>query len=87
MQKVWSYIKDSGDFRNKMENLSTIPDNAILVTADTVELYPNITHEAGLRVLRKALDMQGKNSTPTEDLVKKAKKTSLSFTVKLNNKF
>ena len=70
-----------------MENLSTIPNNAVLVTADTVELYPYITHEAGIRVLRKALDKQGKNSIPTEDLVKMAKKTSLSLTVKLNNKF
>ena len=36
MQKGWSYIKDSGDFINKTKNLSTIPDNAILVTADVV---------------------------------------------------
>ena len=56
MQKGWSYIKDSGDFINKTKNLSTIPDNAILVTADVVGLYPCIPHEAGLRGLREALD-------------------------------
>ena len=56
MQKGWSYIKDSGDFINKTKSLSTIPDNAILVTADVVGLYPRIPHEAGLRGLREALD-------------------------------
>ena len=72
MQKGWSYIKDSGDFINKTKNLSTIPDNAILVTADVVGLYPSILHEAGLRALREALDKQDKKCIPTEDLVKMA---------------
>ena len=64
MQKVWSYIKDSGDFINKTKNLSTIPDNAILVTADVMGLYPSIPHEAGLGVFREALDKQDKNVPP-----------------------
>ena len=64
MQKGWSYIKDSGDFINKTKNLSIIPDNAILVTADVVGLYPSIPHEAGLRALREALDKQDKNVFP-----------------------
>ena len=34
MQERWSYIKDSGDFINKMGEISDIPENAILVTAD-----------------------------------------------------
>ena len=72
MQKSWSYIKDSGDFINKTKNLSTIPDNVILVTADVVGLYPSIPHEAGLRALREALDKQDKKCIPTEDLVKMA---------------
>ena len=72
MQKGWSYIKDSGDFINKTKSLSTIPDNAILVTADIVGLYPSIPHEAGLRALREALDKQDKKCIPTEDLVKMA---------------
>ena len=72
MQKGWSYIKDSGDFINKTKNLSTIPDNAILVTADVVGLHPSIPHEAGLRALKEALDKQDKKCIPTEDLVKMA---------------
>ena len=72
MQKCWSYIKDSGDFINKTKNLSIIPDNAILVTADVVGLYPNVTHEAGLRAFREVLDKQGKKCILKEDLVKMA---------------
>ena len=72
MQKGWLYIKDSGDFINKTENFTTIPGNAILVTADVVGLYPSMPHEAGLRALREALDKQDKKSIPTEDLIKTA---------------
>ena len=64
MQKDWSYIKSSVDFINKTKNLSTIPDNTILVTADLVGLYPSIPHKAGLRSLREALDKQDKKSIP-----------------------
>ena len=36
MQKSWSYIKDSGDFRRNIKNVTEIPEGAILVTADVV---------------------------------------------------
>ena len=72
IQKGWSYIKDSRDFINKNENLSTIPGNAILVTADVVGLYPGMPHEAGLRSLTEALDKQDKKYVLSEDLVKMA---------------
>ena len=36
MQKSWSYIKDPGDFTRKINNLTDIPEVAILVTADVV---------------------------------------------------
>ena len=52
MQRGWSYIKDSGDFIKKTRNLGSIPENAVLVTADVVGLYPSIQHEARLKVLR-----------------------------------
>ena len=38
------YIKDTGDFLNKIKNINAIPENAILVTADVVGLYPSIPH-------------------------------------------
>ena len=34
----WSYFKDAGDFIKKTKNLSTIPENAILVAAGVVGL-------------------------------------------------
>ena len=36
MQKIWSYIKDSADFINKIGQIGDIRENAILVTADVV---------------------------------------------------
>ena len=71
MQKGWSYIKDSGDFIKKINNLDLIPD-AILVTADVVGLYPSIPHEVGLRTLREALNKRDEKTIPTEKLLKMA---------------
>ena len=72
MQNGWSYVKDSGDFIKKTNNLDSIPENAILVTADVVGLYPSIPHEVGLRALREALDKRDDNTIPTEELLKMA---------------
>ena len=72
MQKGWSYIKDSGDFIKKINNLDLIPENAILVTADVVGLYPSIPHEVGLRALRGALNKRDEETISTEELLKMA---------------
>ena len=55
MQNGASYIKDSNDFKDKIKNIDILND-APLVTADFVELYASIPHEAGLSPLREALD-------------------------------
>ena len=65
-------IKDTNDFLSKLKNLKKVPDNAILVTADVVGLYPSIPHNEGLEVLKKQLDNFYEKSIPTEDLVKMA---------------
>ena len=36
MQKSWSYIKDSGDFKRKIKNLTDIPESVILLTVDVL---------------------------------------------------
>ena len=72
MQNGWSYIKDSNDFIKKIKYLKNIPDNAILVTADVVGLYPSIPHKAGLRALKELLDRRQEKKISTEDLVKTA---------------
>ena len=72
MQNGWSYIKDSNHFIKKIKHLKNIPDNAILVTADVVGLYPRIPHEAELRALKEVLDRREEKTNSTEDLVKMA---------------
>ena len=70
MQKGWLYIKDSGDFIKKTQNLGSIPKNAILVTADVVGLYPSIPHEAGLKALRKVFDRKEQHTILTSELIR-----------------
>ena len=55
-----------------MKNLSSIPEDTILVTVDVVNLCPSIPHTAGLAALRDALDNREVKNIPTEDLVKMA---------------
>ena len=72
MQKGWWYIKDSGDFIKKTRTLDSIPENAYLVTADIVDLYPSIPHEAGLKALREVLDKREEHTIPTSGLIRMA---------------
>ena len=51
MENIWFYIKASGDILKNAKNIDIIPENAILVTADALGLYPNILHNAGLKLL------------------------------------
>ena len=71
MQKGKSYIKDSDDFINKIKELQSITDGAILVTSDVVARNPSI-HEAGLKPIKDALDNRENKSESTEDLIKMA---------------
>ena len=90
MQNSWSYLKDSGDFLKKMENIDSIPEDTLLVTADIVGLYPSIPHTAGLAALRDALDKREAKKIPTEDLVKMAEfvlKNNYFEFKQLNNNF
>ena len=73
VQNGLSYIRDSVHFLEKMKNIGSVTENAILVTADVVSLYPNIPHQAGLKALKEALEKRDIKKIPTEDLVKMAK--------------
>ena len=72
MQESWSYIKDSGDFINKMKNLKDILQDTLLVMADAVGLYPSILNEAGLKALKEALDKRDHRNIATNDLIRMA---------------
>ena len=73
MQRSCSYIKDSGDVIEKIERISNIADDAILVTADVVGLYLGIAHELGLKALEEALEKRDSIQISTSDHVKMAK--------------
>ena len=60
-----TYIKYIyGDFIKKINNLDSIPENAILVTADVMGIYPSIPHEA--------MDKRDEKTIPMEELLKMA---------------
>ena len=42
------HVKDRKHFLNLIENLSPLPPNALLVTADVTSLYTNIPHKEGI---------------------------------------
>ena len=44
MQNGLPYIRDSQHFLEKIKAIGSVPENSILVTADVVDLYPNIPH-------------------------------------------
>ena len=52
MERIWSYIKDSGGFIEKIKRISNIQDEAILIMANIVELYPSTLLELGLKSLK-----------------------------------
>ena len=73
MQNGNSYTRDSYHFLERIKNFHTIPDNAMLVTADVMGLYPSSPHSADLNSLKKAIEKHFKKQIPTSDLVKIAK--------------
>ena len=46
-----SYLKDTTNFINFIENCTQIPDNAVLATLDVSSLYTNIPQEKGIDVV------------------------------------
>ena len=63
-------MKDSEDFLKKVQNMGKIPQDSVLVTADVVDLYPSMPHNAGLKALKDALDCRQNKKLPTGMLVK-----------------
>ena len=63
-------MKDSEDFLKKVQNMGKIPQDSVFVTADVVDLYPSMPHNAGLKALKDALDCRQNKKLPTDMLVK-----------------
>ena len=66
MKQGNSYIKDTGDFLEKLRATGEIPKGAILVIADVVGLYPSVPHDEYLKVLRNQHDKFIDKTVPTE---------------------
>ena len=50
--------------------VGSVPENTILVTADVVCLYPNITNQVVLKALKEALEKRDNKKIPREDLLR-----------------
>ena len=61
IQNGLSYIRYSRHFLEKINTIGSIPENAILVTADSLSLNPNITHQTGLKILKEAYQKRDLN--------------------------
>ena len=82
-----SYLRDTKHFLQMLGEVGTLPEGAILVTADVVGLYPHIPHEEGLRILREALTRSTVNlSVPADDLVDLARLVLTSNNLSFNGK-
>ena len=86
MQSGWSYIRDSGDFIDKMKRIGKVPEGSFLVTADVVFLYLSITHKEGISALKSKLEEQTSSKIPTNDLVKLAEFVLKNYFFEFNNK-
>ena len=69
MKSGKSYVKDTGDFFQKIKSLGRIPEDEFSVTADVVDLYPSIPHDAGLKALYENLEERSDKKVPSVDLV------------------
>ena len=86
MQNSKSCIRNSGHFLEKIYNINNLPKNAILVTADVVDLHPSIPNQVGLGALKEAPDNRSVTRIPTENLLKMDKFVLNNNLFKFNNK-
>ena len=86
MQNGKSYISDSGHFLEKIKNISTLPENATLVTTDVVGLYPSIPHQVGSSTPQEALENRSVKKIPSENLIEMAEFVLKNNLFKFNNK-
>ena len=91
MQQKGFYIKDSGDFIKKLEEIKEVANDAIMVTADVFGLYTIIRHDVGLEALQKTLDERLNKKMVLRTLLKWQnlfwKITTLNLMEMLNNNF
>jgi len=70
VQNIKSYVKDTTDFVNKIENIPNLPVDTILATIDVTSLYTNIPNDEGILACKKMLNKHRSTSEqPSNDNV------------------
>ena len=73
VQTIPHILEDTRDFLSRLSYLQNIQENAILVSFDVVELYPNIPYEEGIDIMGTSLHDRSDKSISTESLCRVAK--------------
>ena len=58
VNEIKSHIKDTTDFINKIETITDLPENTIILTMDVKSLFTNIPNREGINAVAKALENQ-----------------------------
>ena len=74
-----SYVKDTSDFINKIEQQPAVPNNAFLISMDVRSLYTNIPHKKGIEAVEQSLQKRP-TTTPSTVIL-----TFLNLILILNN--
>ena len=71
-QNLPSFVKDSTDFINKLEDLNAkgpFPEGTLLVSWDVVSMFPNMDNNLGISAVRRAPDSRSMLVPSTDCLV------------------
>ena len=72
-QKLPSFVKDTTDLINKIQNLNRdkgpLPTESLLVSSDVVAMFPNIDNNLGSSAVRRALDSRSEKFPSTDCII------------------
>ena len=80
MKNCKAYIRDTKDFLAKLNDIKSLPNNAILITMDVASLYINIDHNEGANDCYTMLEKRKNKKIPSTLL----KRFILRLVLKLN---
>ena len=69
VMQVNSYIKDTNNILKKLRDLPDLPNESIIYTIDVVGLYPSISNEEDLRILRIVSEKRSNKNVSTDALI------------------
>jgi hypothetical protein len=68
--KTKSYVRDTSDFINKIENIGPLPPDCLLCTVDVTSLYTNIPNDEGISACNSILTKyRGGEQIPSNDSI------------------